>query len=372
MGVPGWLLKLVMAFLRNREMILRHRGHESRRETLPGGGPQGTKLGLYPFIILINAAGMKDVDRNIGNTITKPLNKREPILTAQEKYVDDMTQSAAVDLKKCAVLDPNPSPPLPPNYHDRTGHTLPIEFNILQTELDQLIKYTEEHQMKLNQDKTKVMIFNQARTCDVMPKLSTRGDAENLEVVEEMKLLGVMIRSDLSWSTHTQYLTKKGFSRLWILRNLKRNGAQKTELLDIYIKMIRSVMEMASPVWNPGLTQGKEYELERVQKIALAIIMGPQYTSYNDAMVHCNLLSLATRRTDLCLNFIKKCYKSPKFSQRFQKNDQTVVNTRSTKYPLKSVPSRTVRYAKSSLPYLTDLLNRELYEQAENIMDVSL
>ena len=59
MGVPGWLLKLVIAFLSERSMILRYKGACSSRMPLPGGGPQGTILGLFLFLILINYAGFK-------------------------------------------------------------------------------------------------------------------------------------------------------------------------------------------------------------------------------------------------------------------------------------------------------------------------
>ena len=47
MGVPGWLLKIVMGFLTDREMILRYKGGCSTRKPLPGGSPQGTRLGLF-------------------------------------------------------------------------------------------------------------------------------------------------------------------------------------------------------------------------------------------------------------------------------------------------------------------------------------
>ena len=69
LGTPGWLLKLVMAFLTNRSIILKYKGCQSTEESLPGGGPQGSKLGLYLFIILINAAGLDNAKlcKNIGD-----------------------------------------------------------------------------------------------------------------------------------------------------------------------------------------------------------------------------------------------------------------------------------------------------------------
>ena len=71
MGVPGWLLKIVMGFLEERELILKYKGCSSSRKALPGGGPQGTKLGLFLFLILINTAGYQKIEKNAGLEITQ-------------------------------------------------------------------------------------------------------------------------------------------------------------------------------------------------------------------------------------------------------------------------------------------------------------
>jgi hypothetical protein len=42
MGVPGWLLNIVVGFLVERELILSYRGAKSGSKDMPGGGPQGT------------------------------------------------------------------------------------------------------------------------------------------------------------------------------------------------------------------------------------------------------------------------------------------------------------------------------------------
>jgi hypothetical protein len=66
MGVPGWLLNIVIGFLTDRELILRYKGGCSSRKAMPGGGPQGTKLGLFLFLILINAAGYPHLEKLLG------------------------------------------------------------------------------------------------------------------------------------------------------------------------------------------------------------------------------------------------------------------------------------------------------------------
>ena len=48
-----------MAFLTNRKMIVRYKGKQSGMKSLPGGGPQGTLLGLLLFIVLINDVGFE-------------------------------------------------------------------------------------------------------------------------------------------------------------------------------------------------------------------------------------------------------------------------------------------------------------------------
>jgi hypothetical protein len=49
MGVPGWLLNFVMGFLSDRVMLVRYKGETTSSKPLPGGGPQGTLLGLLLF-----------------------------------------------------------------------------------------------------------------------------------------------------------------------------------------------------------------------------------------------------------------------------------------------------------------------------------
>ena len=85
-------------------------------------------------------------------------------------------------------------------------------------------------------------------------------------MVEKFKLLGVQIRSDLKWFDNSNYICQKGYERLWMLQRLKGLGANSSELLDVYEKQVRSILEMAVPVWEPGLTKEETKQIERVQK----------------------------------------------------------------------------------------------------------
>ena len=161
----------------------------------------------------------------------------------------------------------------------------------------------------------------------------------------------MVIRSDLKWYDNTDHICKKGYERLWMLRRLKGLGANYSELLDVYQKQVRSVMELAVPVWEPGLTVQEEKQIERVQRTAFYIILGDQYMKYEYALEILECERLSERRSKLCVNFAKKAMKHPKYKNWFSESEidpsQVKPNTRAAKpkpTKLKAVPSRTDRY----------------------------
>ena len=75
-----------------------------------------------------------------------------------------------------------------------------------------------------------------------------------LETLESMKILGLTITSDLKWSTNTDIMVQKAYSKMWILKRLKKKGANQEDLTDVYIKQVRSILEFGVPVWNCSVT----------------------------------------------------------------------------------------------------------------------
>ena len=144
--------------------------------------------------------------------------------------------------------------------------------------------------MRINFEKTKVMLFNSCRSKDLNPEMNVEG--KTIQVVEETKLLGLLITNDLKWTSNTNYLVKKAYKRLWIIKRLKILGEGAEALLEIYVKQIRCILELAVPVWNGSITLEGKAQLERVQKSALHIILGKTYTSYEDALRALQLESL--------------------------------------------------------------------------------
>ena len=221
MGVPSWLLKVVMAFLSNRTMVLRYKGKLSSLKNLPGGGPQGTLLGLLLFLVLINDAGFADQKNNAGELLTSKRNMKT-VNQIHLKYVDDMTLAEAIDLPSNLVQVPDKDRPLPDMYHARTGHVLPVQNSRVFRLLQKTEEYARENDMLINYNKSKVMLFNPCHNVDFMPELEFGTD--QLELVEEMRLLGVVLRSDMKWYSNTESIVKRASTKLWVIQRLKRTG----------------------------------------------------------------------------------------------------------------------------------------------------
>ena len=249
LGVPGWLLNIVKGFLENRTRIVSFKGEQSDSKKMPGGGPQGTVLGLFLFIVLINEAGFKDETDDIGKKITASINKRKEIPTSHWKYVDNLTIAEAIDLKKFLECQEESSLTRPLKYHDQTEHVLPLDKSRVQEQLNDSNQYASANEMKeKNRKKTKTMPFKTAKKRDFTPTLSIGG--EEIELVEEMKLLGLVLTSDLKWSKNTEYTVKRGYNKLWLLRRLKQNGANTIKLCDICEKHVRIILEYGAVVWH--------------------------------------------------------------------------------------------------------------------------
>ena len=132
------------------------------------------------------------------------------------------------------------------------GHELKPSDSRVFKNLKKTEQYAATNKMKLNQKKTKLMIFNPGSARDFMSRLVL--GQEELVVVEETMLLGVKLRSDLSWSSHIEYIVKRANRKLWCIRRLKKLGADREDLVDVYCKQVRSSLEHAVSVWHSALT----------------------------------------------------------------------------------------------------------------------
>ena len=350
MKVPGWLLLIIISYLKDRRMLIKFRGVLSSLRDLPGSSPQGTVLGVILYIIIFNGAALRPaIPRPSWPFFSKKANDPAAI---KLKFIDDLSVAARVNLEKDLVDDFGRPKPL--TFEERFETKLSDDKNILQEIVNNLKTFASERQMAINSDKTVVMQFTKSRT-KAFPSEIKISD-EFLEVKQKMKILGVILTSDLRWEANTEHICKKAYKNMWILRRMKSLNMDEFTILDYYFKEVRVHVELAVPVWHSGLTAKQSSDIERVQRVALSIVLGRADMSYSRTCTLLGVKPLYIRRRELCDRFsVKTASPKCRHTELFQEQN-SCYNTRSENF--REHLCRTSRFYKSALPFLTRSLNQ--------------
>ena len=250
-------------------------GVTSSERKLNGGGPQGATFGIWEYLTQSNSnSDCVDPDYRF-------------------KFVDDMTVLEKVNLLVAGLASFNCHASVPSDIPTH-GQLIPAEHLKSQEYITKILEWTDKQKMIMNQKKTKVMIFNFTNNYQFTTKLMMNN--EFLEVVNEAKLLGVIITDDLKWDKNIEYLVKKANGRMELLRKVANFTSSIGDKKNIYILYIRSILEQSSVVWSSSLTQENSDDLERVQRCAVRLILGNVFEDYEEALIKVDLDTLKERR----------------------------------------------------------------------------
>ena len=166
----------------------------------------------------------------------------------------------------------------------------------------------------------------------------------------------MVITSDLRWDANTEHICKKANKNMWIMRRMKALGMDPFIILDYYYKEIRVHLEYAVPVWHSGLTIKLSNDIERVQRVAVSILIDQIEFSYSRSCAMLGVKPLYIRRQELCEQFsVKTASDKSRHSDLFQMQNKAY-NTRHNMY--REHFWCTSRFYSSSLPFLTRTLNQ--------------
>ena len=98
--------------------------------------------------------------------------------------------------------------------------------------MNDINNWTEKNLMKLNEKKTKQIVFNFNKGKQFTTEVRVKGEA--LELVEEVKLLGVVLNKDLKWDKNTSYLVKKANKKMRMLHIAAKFTRNRDHLMQIY------------------------------------------------------------------------------------------------------------------------------------------
>ena len=216
--------------------------------------------------------------------------------------------------------------------------------------MDELVEFSNQRQMKINAKKTCVMKFCKSRTIAYPTEIKV--GEHLLEVKTEMKILGVIVQPTLKWASNCTSMCKKVYRNMWAIRRMKVLGMDTFTILDYYMKEVRVHLELAVPVWHNGLTYKLTADLERVQRVAVGILVGG--VPYAQACATIGLKPLQVRRLKLCEKFaVSTASEESRHSDLFKAQK----NPRTNKEEFRDHFCRKSRFFKSPLLYLTRILN---------------
>ena len=264
------------------------------------------------------------------------------------KFVDDMSLLELINLLAIGLIQYDFKNHVPSDIEVESKF-LPSSACKSQSILDEVSEWTVSKKMKLNEEKTKFMIFNFTRNHQFNSRFTLND--KNIEQVEHTKLLGTIISSDLSWSENTEFIIKKAYKRLEIIRKLYEFNVPIPDLVNIYTLYVRSVLEFNCCVWHFNITQEESLNIERVQKNSLRLILKENYISYENALNITNLQTLEKRRLNLCKRFAVKCTKDKRTSGMFPLD----LTRHSNKYQV--MFARNERLLNSAIPQMQRILN---------------
>ena len=217
LGVRGKIVNSLISFLSNRSHNTNILGNKSSFSNITCGVPQGTVTGPKLFVILINGDKCSFV--------------------SNYKFIDDKTLSYTYS------GDPTKT---------------------LQEALDIELNQTKEDKMIINESKCNVITFNFSK--HNVPPQNLRLNDNILNPIDKIKLLGVILTSDLKWTENTTNICSKINRKLYLIRKLKDYGFQKEELIKAWVSILRPIAEYAVQLWHPGLSQYDSNRIEMLQK----------------------------------------------------------------------------------------------------------
>ena len=244
-GITGKVYDWIVEWLKGRHQRVCLRGSLSDWLKVLSGVPQGSVLGPILFLIFIN-----DLDFSIKSHILK--------------FADDTKIFRSI--------------------------TSTADYNELQEDINNLIRWSEDWQMLFNVDKCKVMHFGRSNET-----LDYYMNGSKLDKVTEEKDLGVWISRDLKVSQQCIQACAKANRMLGVL-NRTIKCKDEGNLIRFYKSLVRPHLEFCTAAWSPHYAKDKLL-IEKVQRRFTRMIPRLKNTPYGNRLKELKLWSLEDRRT---------------------------------------------------------------------------
>ena len=274
-GFSGNVMSWLSSYLQNRTQRVVINGHMSSPCDVTSGVPQGSLIGPLLFILFVN--DMPDIVNSHGSSLCS-------------MYADDAKIYRIVRTQDDCIS--------------------------LQTDINNVYKWCNTWKLKLNVGKCNVITFSNKK------KLITYNYSiadSPLVRVHSIKDLGILLSSQMSFSTHIDSIVRKAFRMMGFIKRTCANFSNISTLRSLYVTHVRSHLEYCSVIWSPWQVTQID-KIERVQQKFIKFLCfksNVQYTSidYDSLCARFKLPPLVRRRKFLDAIFVYKlvnsCYNCP-------------------------------------------------------------
>ena len=261
-GISGNIFKWIENFLKDRHQSVALNGELSFISLVLSGVPQGSVLGPILFLLYIN--DLVDVTQH----------------SICRSFADDTRLSKSIS-----------------TCNDMTQ---------LQNDLSNVIKWSYENNMILNEDKFQLMSFNINKN-SLMSNLPFTNDIVRyttpsgivMQPESTVKDLGIYLSDDFQWTHHiTEIASRATRQAAWVLNTF--SDRRDFVMLTLFKSLVRSHLEFCCPLWNPQCAKDIQ-TLELIQYNFISKIYGMEHLNYWEQLEKLKLDSLQRRRERYCI-----------------------------------------------------------------------
>ena len=234
LGIGGSALKWFKSFLSGRTQRVKINGQYSESLDVPFGAPQGSVLGPRLYNGNVRSQSLAFKKRSFNSS----------------SFADDS--------------------------NGRKTFALTFQFNVLKNEvvkcIDEIIKWSFVHYMKINPDKTEIMLF---RPPSLNKEVIINGvfiEGQCIRFSDEVKNVGVWLDKNLTMNKHVNNIVSHCYK---ILRDIRRiRKYLKKEYIE---RLVHAVVTSRLDYCNclfVNLSQDNLYKMQKVQNSAARLVLG--------------------------------------------------------------------------------------------------